>query len=169
MIRYQFADDEPLKLKAAKDANAQVLGEALEAITAAHGGRLKPADVVAAARYPSSPLNPHFEWDDSVAAEQFRLDQARSVIRVVRIVPADNHEPRRAFISVGDAAGRAYRPVGDVMSSTDLQARLMAQADKELVAFQARYRGLKELCGAIENLRDRMLKPNLGEKDRPAA
>lgn len=48
-------------------------------------GRLLPADVVEAARDPASPLHSHFEWNDSAAAEKYRLDQARTLIRSVKI------------------------------------------------------------------------------------
>ena len=47
------------------------------------GGRLTPNGVVEAARDAASPLHYHFEWDDSVAAEQHRLDQARRLITSV--------------------------------------------------------------------------------------
>jgi len=46
-------------------------------------GVLSPAAVVEAARSTRSPLHALFEWDDRVAAEERRLDQARGVIRSV--------------------------------------------------------------------------------------
>ena len=48
-------------------------------------GRLLPADVVDDARDADSPLHSHFEWDDSIAAEHYRLDQARNLIRSIKI------------------------------------------------------------------------------------
>jgi len=49
-------------------------------------GRLSPADVVETARDPASPLHHCFDWDDSTAAESWRLEQARRLIRSVRVV-----------------------------------------------------------------------------------
>jgi hypothetical protein len=46
-------------------------------------GLLQPFDVVEAARDPGSPLHDSFEWNDSVAAERYRLEQARRLIRTV--------------------------------------------------------------------------------------
>jgi len=46
-------------------------------------GRLTPEEVVDEARDPDSPLHRYFEWDDSAAAEAWRLNQARSMIRWV--------------------------------------------------------------------------------------
>lgn len=49
-------------------------------------GRLSPADVVETARDPSSPLHHCFDWDDTSAAESWRIEQARRLIRSVRVV-----------------------------------------------------------------------------------
>ena len=49
-------------------------------------GKLTASQVLEVARSPDSPLHPYFEWDDSIAAEQWRLEQARELIRRVKIV-----------------------------------------------------------------------------------
>lgn len=48
-------------------------------------GVLRPADVVDAARNPNSSMHSQFEWDDGEAAEAYRLQQARSLIRRVKV------------------------------------------------------------------------------------
>lgn len=48
-------------------------------------GRFAPNDVVEAARDEDSPLHAFFEWDDSLAAEAHRVEQARRLIRSVRV------------------------------------------------------------------------------------
>lgn len=48
-------------------------------------GRLTPQNVVADARNRNSPLHDIFEWDDAKAADQYRLEQARELIRSVKI------------------------------------------------------------------------------------
>jgi hypothetical protein len=47
-------------------------------------GRLIPADLVEDARDPDSPLHAYFTWDDTEAAEKYRLHQARTIIRSVK-------------------------------------------------------------------------------------
>jgi hypothetical protein len=47
----------------------------------ANGG-LRPSEVVAAAKPKSSPLHNEFEWNDTKAGEEYRLYQARHLIRV---------------------------------------------------------------------------------------
>lgn len=48
-------------------------------------GRLLPEDVVDAARNPNSVLHNYFTWDDSEAAHQFRLQEARALIKRVKV------------------------------------------------------------------------------------
>lgn len=46
---------------------------------------LTPETVVEAARNPRSPLHSQFEWDDGVAGEAYRIQQARALIKRVRV------------------------------------------------------------------------------------
>jgi hypothetical protein len=166
MIRYVF--DEPLTIKGAKDADPQVLGEALEAVSAAHKGRLTPLGVVDAARDPKSPLHPHFEWDDAVAAEAYRCDQARAIIRAVRVDDAAYSEPQRAFLSVSDRDGVSYRGLLEVSRSVDLQLAVLRSAERDLAGFQRRYHGLKEVCDLVA-VAEAKVSEKLREKDRAPA
>jgi hypothetical protein len=50
-------------------------------------GQLTPERIVEEARQPSSPLHSYFEWDDKIAAERHRLNQARILLRTIVIVP----------------------------------------------------------------------------------
>lgn len=54
-------------------------------IAARNSGRIRPDDVVADARDPSSPLHERFEWDVEKAAQAHWLDTARELIRAVRV------------------------------------------------------------------------------------
>lgn len=157
MIRYVFREDEPLRIKAAGKANPQKIGEALGKLTEEAGGKLSPKKVVDSARDKRSPLHQHFEWDDHVAAESYRLDQARNIIRVIRVADVDTEEgTTRAFLSISDDSGVSYRPVDIVKRSADLRAALMKQADRDLEAFQRRYQALKEICEIVETAREKI-------------
>jgi len=48
-------------------------------------GRLTRQGVLDDARDEDSPLHPCFEWDDGIAAEKYRLDQAGQIIRSVEL------------------------------------------------------------------------------------
>lgn len=63
-------------------------------------GGLKPEDVLDDARNPNSPLHDCFTWDDTVAAEAYRLTQAKAVIRVaVRYLERPAPQTQRARIN----------------------------------------------------------------------
>ena len=57
----------------------------LERLAEDHRNRLSPRDVVEAARNEISPLHELFTWDDSIAAERFRLLEAGALIRRIRV------------------------------------------------------------------------------------
>lgn len=76
----------------------------LERIASEHGGQLFTADVIDAARNKKNPLHPAFEWDDTVAAERFRTEQARKLIKSIRVVYEDRpDEPKFVHVRVGNA------------------------------------------------------------------
>lgn len=157
MIRYVFKDNEMLPILGAKHANPQVIGEALEAIRQKHGGSLEPSAVVDAARSSRHPLHRHFQWDDKKAAEAFRIEQARAIIRVVRVADAEAEDgDRRAFVAVPASVGGGYRTSQQVRESVDLQAAVLAAADRELAAFQRRFREMRDLCADIDAVREKI-------------
>jgi hypothetical protein len=57
----------------------------IQAIADLHDGRITPELVVDAARDPDSPLHEFFTWDNDEAAEKHRLNEARSLIRSIRV------------------------------------------------------------------------------------
>jgi hypothetical protein len=57
----------------------------LQAIADRHDGKLPASAVVDFARDPSTALHARFDWDDSEAAEKWRLEQARTIIARVKI------------------------------------------------------------------------------------
>ena len=155
MIRYVFKEDEPVRIKAAANADPQRIGEALQSIADQHGNRLTPKAIVEAARVEESPLHPHFEWNDTVAADKYRRNQAQDLVRIVCHDEPGEKEPRpRAFLSVQDETGVAYRPLETVRKSEPFREALLAAAERDLEAFQRRYRSLSEICEIVQTARD---------------
>ncbi len=155
MITYTFRD-EPVAILNAKKADPQKIGRALAKIAEANAGRLTPSAVVEAARASSSPLHRHFEWDDSKAAEAYRRDQAREIISVIRCEEG-GEEPTRAFLSVKDGAGTAYRTKQEVSTSVELQLAVLKQAERDLDAFTKRYRELADICDDVRSAREKVV------------
>ncbi len=75
-------------------------------------GELTAEKVVEKAHALSSPLHDAFTWDDTVAAQERRMDQARYLIGSVRVIVKESNlspekETRKAFHHVPNAHGRA--------------------------------------------------------------
>lgn len=157
MIRYTFREGDPLRIKAAKQADPQVIGETIAAVCAKNGGQMIPQKVVDEAKRKQSPLHKFFEWDVQTAAEAHWLDTARSLIRIVRVHDDDAEEgTSRAFVSISTKAGTAYRTVGEVKTSVDLQLAVLLQAERDLHAFERRYRELSDICEGVKALREKV-------------
>lgn len=111
------------------------------------GGLLLPEKVVEAARPTNSPLHSRFEWDDSEAAQAYRIWQARQLIRVcIEILPNMN-APTEVFVSLSSDRREkgGYRLVQKVCSHKEMREQMLVDAIAELQLFQAKYALLNEL------------------------
>ena len=124
-----------------------------------NGGLLRPGDLVEAARPVSSPLHPEFEWDDSEAAEKYRLEQARKLLRVrlVIIETADGPKQTRAYVSLTPERTNhgGYRPIVSVLNDSVMRNQLISDALDDLRRFKIKYAALNELAeifSAIDNV-----------------
>jgi hypothetical protein len=128
----------------------------LEAIRAQGGGILKPDDVVRRAKGKNNPLHKYFTWDDTAAAREYRLWQARELIRVhVRIESPGQTFPTRVYVSLDadrQGVGGGYRHIDDVLSDVDLRGQLLDQADRDFRYWEAKYSHLKELAAVIKSM-----------------
>jgi hypothetical protein len=124
----------------------------LELVRKKHRGRLKPEDVVDFARNPKTQLHKCFEWDDTEAAQRFRLMQAREVIRVAVVVLPNTNAPVRAYVSLqrDRKTGRGYRATAQVLSDGQLREELVAEALADMEMFKLRYHVLKELARVFD-------------------
>lgn len=128
--------------------------EELERVRRKHGGLLRPVDVVKRARNPESPLHGSFTWNDSVAAHQYRLVQARWLIVRVTVEQADVPEVQ-AYVSLPsdrlqDDGG--YRSLADVLGTPEWYEEMMAEALDVLERAKEKYGMLRELKLAFEEV-----------------
>ena len=123
--------------------------EELKAICRRHHGLLRAVDVVAYAESPETALHSRFEWDNTKAADAYRLWQARELIRVSVDVVKGTEEPFKVFVSLKDDRTEAqggYRLLVDVLGDTERRARLLKEALEELATFRGKYKIFKELA-----------------------
>lgn len=138
---FQMTDEERTKLQLVQRELEQIANKDKE-------GVLRPEAVVEFAKNPKTALHSRFEWDDSAAAHEHRIWQARQVIRVYVI-----HEPRveqevRVFVSMQQdrEAGGGYRRLTQVMSDKDRREMLLREALRDLHIFQRKYAVLTEFA-----------------------
>lgn len=135
--------------------------EALKRIAARDGGLLRPQAVVDAARDEDSPLHGAFEWDDGIAAEKYRLDQAQRLIRSFRVTVEDGGRnwsvPVFTGISSDRTGGRGenpYRLSSEVAQSPDLLRIAEADALRQLNELKERYSHLRRFSRIWEAIED---------------
>lgn len=73
-------------------------------------GRLTPQQVVEEARPKNSLLHSCFEWNDSSAANSWRIEQARTLIKRVKIVIQVEHKKIRTVAYVRDSQKEVTEP-----------------------------------------------------------
>lgn len=125
----------------------QVVSE-FERIREAHG-ELKPEYVVEESRPEGALLHSLFQWNDTIAAESWRKEQASRLIRNVHVV-INNEDVKcsvRAFVNVstGKDIPKSYIPFKEAILNKEAYADLLQQAKEEMQAFVRKYSQLEEL------------------------
>lgn len=132
-------------------ADAQKVADEISSI----GLSVRPEEIVDKARDESTELHKCFEWDDTKAAEKYRVYQARQIVCHL-IVREVNDEPQkrevRFFYKTDNQEG--YKPVSYIMRNEDEYHKLLDRALTELKAFQRKYSTLKELDGLFEAINE---------------
>ena len=124
-------------------------------------GKLAPETLVTAARPVGSALHDAFTWEDSLAAERWRLQEASYLLRVVVIEPEGGFTATRAVVhieetpeggvvpaaSIGAATGAGgYRSLEVVMSSPEMRDQMLHRALIDFRVWRGKYAALKELA-----------------------
>jgi hypothetical protein len=130
----------------------------LRRIAANHKGILRPEDVIDCARDKKSPLHNKFEWDDSAAAQSYRIWQARQLISVsVEYIKVNNKEmPVRVFVSLSPdrlEKGGGYRCVNTVMTDESMREQMFSDAKADMVFFTDKYKILNELSKVFKEMK----------------
>lgn len=152
-----------------KEIKPATISDELLIIQSLNDGLLDPVKVVDYARNPQTLLHKKFQWDDSVAAEQYRIWQARQIIRLELVVVKEDKKGKvrilssvteekgkivRAFVSLEDdrhsGENRGYRSLMDVLSDSDLRNQMLEQAKNDMNVFRKKYSMLSELAGVFE-------------------
>ena len=153
MPAYEYA------VKGLHKVPAQQMGEFFEQLEHSASG-LNPESVLDASREEGTLLHDEFEWDNDVAAEKYRLNQAQEMMTCLRIVIAetDDTEERtvyreRGFVSIPGGKS-AYVSIRSAMTNDVWREHLMEQARRDMETFCAKYQRLGELAPVIQAMKD---------------
>lgn len=124
-------------------------------------GAVTPKRLIDVSRPEDAPLHNEFEWDDGVAAEKFREEQARQIIKNVIIVDSSIEEERTIKAEIGDRAFvptderlHRYVNIATAIDNDKWRENLLNQARKDMYAFRAKYFRLTELQYIIKDIDD---------------
>ena len=132
-----------------------VVHERIEAIRAAKGGSLTDADLVADARPATSPIHREFEWNNLVAAKEYREIQARRLITaMVRIEETDELQvPQQVYVGYGTRqTGPMFTTLVCAMNDDEIRERVFAEVRRQLAGLRRRLAGFEGAVDAVAAL-----------------
>jgi hypothetical protein len=112
-----------------------------------------------------------FEWNDEVAAEKYRLEQVRFIMRDLHVVEIGLNKkksttklevPVRLFYNLEGEKG--YTPTPVIIQDEDLHKKLLRTALNELEAFTKKYSILTELTPILEEIATKIIELKLYDK-----
>ena len=135
------------KIKGLYKADAQKVFDEITSI----GEEVTPQEVVDYAREEDTELPKCFEWKDRIAAEKYRLSQARSVMQnIITVVTykddedADRNVRVRAIVSTNKYETK-YETITRSIENPESFARLQAAMLRDIQIFKQRYQNYASL------------------------
>jgi hypothetical protein len=116
-------------------------------------GELVPRHVVDVARDTAHPLHQCFNWDDTEAAEKYRIGQAAQLIRTIKITIVTDSETFKvrayhAYRNIGqDRPG--YVPDAMVQALPEAKTILLQSMRRDWVTYKRRYGHLSEFWDMV--------------------
>ena len=114
------------------------------------GEEVRPQQMVDyAATHKRSELHKCFTWDNSVAADKYRLYEARQIQRnlIIRKLPTpENQEqqPKTIRLMMRTETTGGYKSIINIMRNNDEREKLLVMAKNELYAFERKYSTLAD-------------------------
>lgn len=133
-----------------KGFEPEIIGNELTRILDDNGS-LTPEIVLGESQNKKSLFHGYFTWDDSIAAHEHRLHQARNLISSIQVIEDENSQPVQAFINitVSDSGGeveRVYLPANEVSSNTQLREQHLNHLKTRLKNMRIEYSAFSELA-----------------------
>jgi hypothetical protein len=134
--------------------SADVVGAEMEKIEK-RDGFVTNKSLLEAGRPDDSVLHGLFEWNDSKAAELYRLRQANDVITHIHIIVEEHpKQPYRGFVDIQESNGQTepgrYINIKSAMANEETRKVLLSAALAEMKRFAEKYSQYKELSEVFE-------------------
>lgn len=107
-------------------------------------GEITPMEVLEKAKDETTELHKCFEWNDSIAAEKYRLEQAKNIIRML-VYEKETKEQAVVRYYAKTETKHVYQPTKQFLVQEDEYQGLLRRALAELEAFKNKYHTLAEL------------------------
>lgn len=127
-------------------------------------GFITPATVVEEATDSRSPLHRYFTWDDTAAAERYRLIEARQLCQRYKITVETANETTvslRQFTSVPFEDGPGYITTESALRGKDTREFVLQQAMRDVAALRQKYQTLIDF--------DEVLRASIGKSTKRKA
>jgi hypothetical protein len=118
-------------------------------------GKITPETVLEAARSRKALFHSLFEWEDSTAAEQYRLQQARTIINNIEItIISDGEEKAYPMFEIvpNDDGGRQYKNI-ESLSFNEIEY-VKDQTLRTLIAAKTKLANYKTFDKVIEHIQE---------------
>jgi hypothetical protein len=128
-----------------------MIAETLSALASANGGTLTPALVLAEAKRKDSPIHDQFDWTDKTAANKYRLEQARKLIRSVKVEITNETRTIKAVAYARDPRSphkeQGYVDVAKIKTDEEKAQELLLQEFARAAAALERAHGIAAHLG----------------------
>lgn len=139
----------------------------IEVLEVEKSNGLTPKNILERAKDSSSNLHNLFEWDNSVAAEKFRLEQARGLIQNIKIIVGEKmirgFESVRVIVNDTGEMKNTYLPIMDILSNEEYREQKIVEALNNITYWRAKFQDLKELKPIFVSI-DKVLKQRKRKK-----
>jgi hypothetical protein len=120
-------------------------------------GKLTPKLVLDEARHHDHPLHGRFEWDDAIASEAWRLQQARELIRTVRVSFTNQKgtevSVRRYYaIRVADADEYDYDDIEEALRDSFRRKLLLNEMQRRIDELIRQFGALQEFWEVLRKV-----------------
>lgn len=126
-------------------ANANKVGQELEIIEATT--ELTNFNILQYAKtHKSSELNKCFEWDNTIAGEKYRMQQANNILASISIVVTEEDEPVKAFVNIKThEEKRVFKSIVKVLENDEEYQQLLKKAERDFISYKDKYNKLVEM------------------------